>query len=821
MRDQYYRSSPSFVICFSITSRTSFEEVRSIVDQIRRAKDEGPWVGVIAATKCDLEDHREVSVSDIKQLSEELQMPYFECSAKSRLHVDDIFEEIARRTVALPSVGNQGEDRSLIKAVVVGGGGVGKSALVISFIQNHFITEYDPTIEDSYRKQYAVPDLYIYCDAKKEKKSKSSSSSSSGGWLSSLFGSKRKDSSTSSSSSAPGANASLAAPLSPAAKKKEEEESEEHKAIGDASTTAKKNKKKPTGTLINNPDTNIVVVSLGTLAKDAEMAAGDPVHCSKCKCVLSSTSSVVGNVWTCEFCAKDNKVDVEEDEIPTGEVQEYLLSPPDEKVLGAGEEGLTIFVIDTSGSMNVTAEIPAGFGLFQLQIPKKQGGDEDLARELAAQYQHQYTRNESRNARYISRMECVQAAVTIQLEEIQRAHPERKIMLLTFDNDVTIHGDANASTPTQVISGSKLEQLQVLEKIGSELAIDKLRTVVEAKADLGNKILQLHANGATALGPALVVALAAANRSRRSEIILCTDGASNEGVGKIEDGRDFYRTLGNSAKEAGTTLSLIGIEGGGIGLPILGEAARLSSGLVTIVSPLELQRKMREIVDNPTIATDVTISIHFPTVFASGSKNKTQHLEIPIGNVTASSDVATAFGLSPDGIALLADANAQAPRSLPFQVSVSFTRLDGAKALRVFSAKKKVTYKVEKALKAIDVSAFGCWVLQHASKGLVDASLSLKEHTIRDARRLLQQAQNVLEEYVETPVQAEEYDVFVDARKAIEPLLKVNSSEKKLSDEAAKAVYQGKSQPISSLQAGCRRDISNRKKHIGELKSLQ
>ena len=39
------------------------------------------------------------------------------------------------------------------KLVVVGAGGVGKSALTIQLIQNHFVDEYDPTIEDSYRKQ--------------------------------------------------------------------------------------------------------------------------------------------------------------------------------------------------------------------------------------------------------------------------------------------------------------------------------------------------------------------------------------------------------------------------------------------------------------------------------------------------------------------------------------------------------------------------------------------------------------------------------------------------------------------------------------------
>jgi len=42
------------------------------------------------------------------------------------------------------------------KIVVVGAGGVGKSALTVRFIQGNFIERYDPTIEDSYRKGIEV-----------------------------------------------------------------------------------------------------------------------------------------------------------------------------------------------------------------------------------------------------------------------------------------------------------------------------------------------------------------------------------------------------------------------------------------------------------------------------------------------------------------------------------------------------------------------------------------------------------------------------------------------------------------------------------------
>jgi GTPase KRas protein len=42
------------------------------------------------------------------------------------------------------------------KLVIVGGGGVGKSALTIQMVQKEFVAIYDPTIQDSYRKQTQV-----------------------------------------------------------------------------------------------------------------------------------------------------------------------------------------------------------------------------------------------------------------------------------------------------------------------------------------------------------------------------------------------------------------------------------------------------------------------------------------------------------------------------------------------------------------------------------------------------------------------------------------------------------------------------------------
>ena len=43
--------------------------------------------------------------------------------------------------------------------MVLGGGGVGKSALTIRLVNDNFLEEYDPTIEDSYRKNATMDEV--------------------------------------------------------------------------------------------------------------------------------------------------------------------------------------------------------------------------------------------------------------------------------------------------------------------------------------------------------------------------------------------------------------------------------------------------------------------------------------------------------------------------------------------------------------------------------------------------------------------------------------------------------------------------------------
>lgn len=51
-----------------------------------------------------------------------------------------------------------------VKLVVVGDGGVGKSAITIQFFQKLFVTDYDPTIEDSYIQHTEVDGQWCVLD---------------------------------------------------------------------------------------------------------------------------------------------------------------------------------------------------------------------------------------------------------------------------------------------------------------------------------------------------------------------------------------------------------------------------------------------------------------------------------------------------------------------------------------------------------------------------------------------------------------------------------------------------------------------------------
>lgn len=138
----------------------------------------------------------------------------------------------------------------------------------------------------------------------------------------------------------------------------------------------------------------------------------------------------------------------------------------------------------------------------------------------------------------------------------------------------------------------------------------------------------LKAKGQTALGPALMLAAGMAAENPCSRIILCTDGLSNIGVGGlatelaeqssalssfVADSATtlaFYARAGERMRSDGTSVSIVSFEGEHCNLQALGAVADLSGGAVYRAQPTELQLYMNEILQEPLLASNVSLRFY-------------------------------------------------------------------------------------------------------------------------------------------------------------------------------------------------------------------
>jgi GTPase KRas protein len=99
MREQYMRTGEGFLLVYSITSRSSFEEIVTFYKQILRVKDKDSFPVVLVGNKCDLgETERAVSLEEGRSLARQFgNCKFMETSAKQRVNVEDAFYELVRQ----------------------------------------------------------------------------------------------------------------------------------------------------------------------------------------------------------------------------------------------------------------------------------------------------------------------------------------------------------------------------------------------------------------------------------------------------------------------------------------------------------------------------------------------------------------------------------------------------------------------------------------------------------------------------------------------------------------------------------------------------
>lgn len=118
----YFRGAQGILLVFDVTDRSTFNSVETWVEDIAQNADRHVNK-ILIGNKCDLEGSRVVKRSDAEALAERFKMPYFECSAKLNLSVDEAFRELARLVVQREAREGGPRDPSTATPVVKIGGG--------------------------------------------------------------------------------------------------------------------------------------------------------------------------------------------------------------------------------------------------------------------------------------------------------------------------------------------------------------------------------------------------------------------------------------------------------------------------------------------------------------------------------------------------------------------------------------------------------------------------------------------------------------------------------------------------------------------------
>jgi hypothetical protein len=315
----------------------------------------------------------------------------------------------------------------------------------------------------------------------------------------------------------------------------------------------------------------------------------------------------------------------------------------------------------------------------------------------------------------------MQEAVVTHLERLVQFYPNRKVAILPFASQVYPFLNGKLLDPIDFIA-DKIDTIDAGLKHALDLIKDNPTsdwpTVTQDFTKLRSHVNGLSTRGATAIGTALTVALALATEHKRlagsasTEIYVCTDGASNTGIGSVDDakagGRKFYAQVGDVAVKLGAKVNVIGLEGEGVSLDVLAAASQASNGTVSIVDPSELRREIRTASQRRVIAKDVVIDIHAPPNWQFKAdprpavRTNRNHLTYGAAQISDESEIGFAFAYS-----------ASTEDEQAFQAVIKYTSTaTGDRNARILTLKAPVTHDPTQAENEADVATVGTTYLQ-------------------------------------------------------------------------------------------------------------
>ena len=451
-----------------------------------------------------------------------------------------------------------------------------------------------------------------------------------------------------------------------------------------------------------NPEvnTNVIEINLNCLRNESSIATGDPLLCKNCECLLNSSSVLIrsdaGVLWECEFCNHKNNILIENEEIPQQLEVTYFLEQELEaenqreiSQIDTNDNTAIVFCIDVSGSMAIKKQIP---GRLQLRTSNTQNTNKE-------------------DFTSVSRLECMQAAVESQIQNLLNTSPSKKVGLVTFSNNVEVLGDCTNSLKVPSIILDRFDELMNFSQSKKGLFLNE--NIGSSSVKITEKLMKLRASGGTALGPALLYSVVlASDGGRGSKVVICTDGLANEGVGSLDrnsDQNSFYKEIASIATELGISVSVISIEGQECRLESLALVTEETGGSIVKVAPETLTTEFANVMADDVIATQVSVQVflHKTVKFVKEpaevlSLNDSRMHKF-IGNATPSSAFSFQYALKSNEEIAALGINKNDISSIPFQAVFRYVTLNGKKRMRAITKVQPVTFSRENIEENVDI----------------------------------------------------------------------------------------------------------------------
>lgn len=419
-------------------------------------------------------------------------------------------------------------------------------------------------------------------------------------------------------------------------------------------------------------DTNIICIKFDFLKDKNPYATGEPNHCTQCNAYLSHLSALTEKdnkyIWDCEYCDKENILQIEKEEIPKEKIMDYFIGKEitqtkdkdSSKITGANQ---LIFCFDISGSMS-----------------------------------HEYTCDVSITKGRITRLDCLKNAIIGNINALVKEAPETKVGLVSFGSNVIGYGDC-LKKPV-VLEANNLQDEKLINKLGIANQVLIEAPIHQSVKKLKDLLKSCSISGSTALGPAIQLSVSMIEKSTSgSRILLCTDGEANLGLGSLSDSnpQQFYTQVGNLAKEKGIVINLFTFEDAESRINLLMSMVEITGGEIIRVNPAEMADEFSNILSNDIVATNVSLQIKlhktlcFKNEKAENLTDKESTLKKQIGNATKQTELYAEYGFKKAKIiSKLPNFDINNLKRIYFQSVINYTNKEGSKCIRIITKDQKV-----------------------------------------------------------------------------------------------------------------------------------